>query len=194
MAGVAYGATVSIDLDEDELLGVHLLATLEGVPDEDAAGFAGVLRATLRRGLDERLTAAGMEWPPTARAVDVAETVAGEATETADDAAAEDSARDTLRAVVIGATAAEAGLSAAEVARLLAFEDVQTVIAAALKLDPFDPALGVRWAAAAEGEVEAMVVRVAGLSTPAQIPAWSAPEIEEWGQRHRTSERRLFRA
>ncbi len=98
------------------------------------------------------------------------------------------------RAVVIGATAAEAGLSAAEVARLLAFEDVQTVIAAALKLDPFDPAQGVRWAAAAETEVEAMVVRVCGLSTLEQIPAWSAPGIEEWGQRHRTRERRLFRA
>ncbi len=68
------------------------------------------------------------------------------------------------------------------------------MIAAALKLDPFDPTLGVRWAAAAEREVEAMVVRVAGMSTPGQIPAWSAPEIEEWGQRHRTRERRLFRA
>ena len=46
------------------------------------------------------------------------------------------------RAVVLGATAAAAGLSAAELARLVGFEDVQTVIAAALKLVPFDPAPG----------------------------------------------------
>ena len=53
------------------------------------------------------------------------------------------------RAVVVGATAAEAGLDAAQTARLVGFEDVQTVIAAALKLQPFDPAVGVAWAAAA---------------------------------------------
>ena len=60
------------------------------------------------------------------------------------------------RAVVLGATAAEAGLSAGELARLVGFEDVQTVIAAALKLQPFDPSqarsLG---GARAEVEVEA---------------------------------------
>ena len=53
------------------------------------------------------------------------------------------------RAVVLGATAAVAGLSAGELARLVGFEDVQTVIAAALKLQPFDPSQGVAWAAAA---------------------------------------------
>ena len=63
------------------------------------------------------------------------------------------------RAVVLGATAAEAGLSSAELARLVGFEDVQTVIAAALKLEPFDPSLAVAWAAATEGEVEELVRR-----------------------------------
>ena len=38
-----------------------------------------------------------------------------------------------------GDRGAEAGLSADELARLVGFEDVQTVIAAALKLQPFDP-------------------------------------------------------
>ena len=105
MAGVANGATVSIELDEDELLGVHLLATIEDVPDEDSDGFADVLRSTLRRGLAERLTAAGMEWPPTAQTVDVAETVAGEVTETPDVAPPEESDGDMLRSAVIGAIA-----------------------------------------------------------------------------------------
>lgn len=98
------------------------------------------------------------------------------------------------RGVVVGATAAEAGLSAAELVRLVAFEDVQTVIAAALKLAPFDPSQGVRWSAEAAPEVERLVEATARLTTCAQIPASSAPQIEEWGQRHRLEERRLFRA
>ena len=102
--------------------------------------------------------------------------------------------RSWCRAVVMGATAAAAGLTAAELARVLAFEEVQTVIAASLKLSPFDPAHGVRWAAAAECDVEALVTRVSGLTRPDQVPAHGAPLIEEWGQRHRTIERRLFRA
>ena len=43
------------------------------------------------------------------------------------------------RAVVLGVVAAEAGLDAEQTARLVAYEDVQTVVAAALKLEPFDP-------------------------------------------------------
>ncbi|MFP5283424.1 MAG: urease accessory protein UreF [Actinomycetes bacterium] len=102
--------------------------------------------------------------------------------------------RPWCRAVVVGAAAAEAGLDPAATARLVAYEDVQTVIAAALKLQPFDPTTGVGWAVAAHGEVEALVAGLEGLQAPAEIPAWAAPQIEEWGQRHRDTERRLFRA
>lgn len=98
------------------------------------------------------------------------------------------------RAVVIGGAAAAAGLSAAETARLVAFEDVQTVVSAALKLVPFDPSQGVRWSVAAGTEVEEMVQRVVPVRTVADLPAHSAPLIEQWGQRHRKTERRLFRA
>lgn len=98
------------------------------------------------------------------------------------------------RAVVLGCTAAAAGLDAAATARLVGYDDVQTVVSAALKLVPFDPSTGVAWSAAAAVEVEAMVGRVAGARSTADIPAHSAPLVEEWGQRHRTSERRLFRA
>jgi urease accessory protein len=98
------------------------------------------------------------------------------------------------RAVVVGATAAVAGLDSRATARLVGFEDVQTVIAAAMKLRPFDPAVGVAWAVAAGPAVEAMADRVAGLSDPDQLPAWSAPQLEQWAQAHVTTERRLFRA
>jgi len=98
------------------------------------------------------------------------------------------------RPVVVGSVAAEAGLSAVDTARMVAFDDVQTVVSAALKLTPFDPVEGVRWSAAAAGAVEELVLRVSGHLRTADIPAHSAPQIEEWGQRHRTTERRLFRA
>lgn len=98
------------------------------------------------------------------------------------------------RAVVVGATAAAAGIGAADTARMVAFDDVQAVIAAALKIRPFDPALGLRWAAAAGTEVELLVERVAPLTSPDELPAWGAPEIEAWAQAHATSERRLYRA
>ena len=102
--------------------------------------------------------------------------------------------RPWCRAVVLGVVAAEAGLDAEQTARLVAYEDVQTVVAAALKLEPFDPSHGVRWAADAAVAVEALVARVSSARTTDDIPAHSAPLVEEWGQLHRTSERRLFRA
>ena len=98
------------------------------------------------------------------------------------------------RAVVLGVVAAQAGLDAEQTARLVAYEDVQTVVSAALKLEPFDPSVGVRWAADAAVAVEALVARVVDARTTGDIGAHSAPLVEEWGQHHRTSERRLFRA
>ena len=98
------------------------------------------------------------------------------------------------RAVVLGAATAEAGLSAAELARLVAYEDVQTVIAAALKLQPFDPSQAVVWAVGAQPEVERLVDDTADLTATMQIPAHCASLIEEWGQRHELMTRRLFRA
>ena len=98
------------------------------------------------------------------------------------------------RAVVLGVVAAAAGLDDAETARLVGYDDVQTVIAAALKLVPFDPAVGVGWVAAAQPGVEAMVARAVSVQTVADLPAHGAPLIEEWGQEHATSERRLFSA
>ena len=72
--------------------------------------------------------------------------------------------------------------------------DVQTVIAAALKLQPFDPSRAVAWAVRAEAEVERLVGDTAGLTGIEQIPAHGAPLVEEWGQRHELATRRLFRA
>ncbi len=102
--------------------------------------------------------------------------------------------RTWCRPVVLGVMAGEAGLDPRATARLVGFEDVQTAIAAALKLRPFDPAVGAAWSMAAAGPVEAMVERVAGLRDPNDIPAYAAPQLEHWAQLHKHSERRLFRA
>jgi uncharacterized membrane protein len=58
-------ATVSLQLNEDELLGLHILATMEGVAEDDAAGLADMANFTLRRGIAERLEGVGLDWPPT---------------------------------------------------------------------------------------------------------------------------------
>lgn len=102
--------------------------------------------------------------------------------------------RPWCRAVIIGGTAAEAGLDARQTARLVGFEDVQTVVAAALKLQPFDPTVAVRWSVAAGPDVERLVDRVAGMRCPAEIPSYAAPQLEHWAELHTRTERRLFRA
>jgi urease accessory protein len=102
--------------------------------------------------------------------------------------------RTYCRAVVVGAAAAAAGLDGPSVARLIGYDDVQTVIGAALKLSPFDPVDGVRWSLAAEPLVAQLVARVGGLTRVADMPAYSAPQMEEWAQLHRAAERRLYRA
>ena len=105
-----------------------------------------------------------------------------------------DPTRTYARPVVLGATAAAAGLDAAALVRLVGYDDVQTVLSAALKLEPFDPAQATGWALAAGPDVEALVARIAGLSDPDAIPARSAPALEHWLQDHAHQERRLYRA
>ncbi len=71
-------ATVTIELGEDELLGAHLLARMDGVDSRDGTGFDRVLRSSLSHGLADRLKAAGVAWPPTADALELADRVGAE--------------------------------------------------------------------------------------------------------------------
>ncbi len=98
------------------------------------------------------------------------------------------------RPVVVGVLGAALGLQPAQVAHGVAYDDVQTVVAAALKLEPFDPSEAVRWVVQARDDVESLVTAVAHLTETHDIPAHSAPLVEEWAQRHDTMQRRLFRA
>lgn len=102
--------------------------------------------------------------------------------------------RRPTRAVAIGVAGALAGLTAAQVARLIGYEDAQTVAAAALKLDPLDPLVATGWVVRAAGDIDRMVAAVAALTGPADIPAGAAPLIEQWAQQHAAERQRLFRA
>lgn len=98
------------------------------------------------------------------------------------------------RATVLGVVAGHLGLPAGSLARLVGYDDVQTVCAAVLKLAPMDPAVATGWVAAALPEVTALATQVADLTTPGQIPSVGCPQIEVWAQAHSITSRRLFRA
>ncbi|MBM7520410.1 urease accessory protein UreF [Nocardioides nitrophenolicus] len=98
------------------------------------------------------------------------------------------------RACVLGALAAGLGLGPGSLARLVAYDDVQTVCAAALKLLPLDPVTVAGWVAEALPGIADLETAVSWAELPSDIPACSAPQIETWAQVHAASTRRLFRA
>ena len=98
------------------------------------------------------------------------------------------------RAVVLGVAAALAGLSAAQLVRLIGYDDAQTVAAATLKLEPLDPVVTIGWVMAAAPDIEGMVGDLAQLTESEQIPANGAPLIEQWAEIHSVTNQRLFRA
>ncbi len=98
------------------------------------------------------------------------------------------------RARALGLLAAATGLAAEAVARLVAYDDLQSVLAASLKLLPGDPVDATARLLDLAPEIDAVVDRVAALTEPDEIPAWSAPLLEAWAESHATADRRLFRA
>ncbi|MTD15584.1 urease accessory protein UreF [Nakamurella sp. YIM 132087] len=102
--------------------------------------------------------------------------------------------RNLCRAVVLGVAAAAGGLDAGRLARLIGYDDVQSVCAAALKLAPADPVAAARRVLALDEPIDEMACLVEDLEEPEEIPAAAAPMIERWAEQHAVAERRLFRA
>lgn len=98
------------------------------------------------------------------------------------------------RPAVLAACAAVTGLPPCSLARLVGYDDVQTVGSAALKLLPLDPADVACWVHDALPAVEELAEGVAGLTLPADIPAAGAPQLEAWAEAHARTTRRLFSA
>ncbi|GAA4685550.1 urease accessory UreF family protein [Streptomyces chumphonensis] len=104
------------------------------------------------------------------------------------------SARTWSRPVVLGLLAHRAGMNAVDLARLVGYDDVQTVTAALLKLEPQDPLLIAAWVKDLLPDIDEMAAQVAHLHTTEQIPAQGAPLIERWAETHDTITERLFSA
>ncbi|PAK95157.1 Urease accessory protein UreF [Brevibacterium casei] len=98
------------------------------------------------------------------------------------------------RPLVLGAIAAVAEVSAADLVRIVAYDDAQTVAAATLKLEPMDPIWATGWVLEACTAIECSVADLATLTVPAAIPAAGAPLIEDWAEIQSALPRRLFRA
>lgn len=98
------------------------------------------------------------------------------------------------RAVVLGVAAVCTGLAPAQLARLIGYDEAQTIAAAALKIVPLDPLKATAWVIGVQDEIEQMAQSVAGLTEPDEIPAFGAPLIEQWAEIHATTRQRLFRA
>lgn len=98
------------------------------------------------------------------------------------------------RAVVLAAAANACGLSPVSLVRLIGYDDLQTVAAAALKLVPLDPLVATSWVHHALADVEELVGELSGLTRPQDIPVAGAPQIEVWAEAHAVSSRRLFSA
>ena len=78
-----------------------------------------------------------------------------------------------VRAVVLGVAAAAAGLTSAQLVRLIAYDDAQTVAAAALKLQPMDPVAATAWVMATQPAVERMVGALSTMTAIDELPAAS---------------------
>lgn len=98
------------------------------------------------------------------------------------------------RAVVLATAAHACGLPPRSLARLVGYDDVQTVASAALKLLPLDPATTTQWVYDALPLVDQLVEQVCHLVDPGEIPAAGAPQIEAWAEAHAVATRRLFSA
>jgi urease accessory protein len=98
------------------------------------------------------------------------------------------------RPVVLGVVAAVTGLSAEQTARLTAYDDAQTVVAASLKLLPGDPAEAAAWLVSLHDDLDEVVAAVAGCRAPEDVPATGAPLVDVLAERHAREERRLFHA
>ncbi|MEV6416444.1 urease accessory UreF family protein [Kribbella sp. NPDC051718] len=98
------------------------------------------------------------------------------------------------RPVVVGVVAAVTNLSAEQTARLIGYDDAQTVVAASLKLLPVDPADAASWLLKLHPAIEELVTAVSQTTTPAGIPAYGAPLVDVFAQAHAVERMRLFHA
>lgn len=100
--------------------------------------------------------------------------------------------RAPMRPVALGVVSAVLDMDESQAARASLYDDAQTVAAAALKLLPVDPAEATGWVLAAAPAIEEMVAQAVTVQDTSQMPALTAPQIEQWSLDHDTRTRRIF--
>ncbi|WP_159500581.1 urease accessory protein UreF [Microbacterium sp. 18062] len=100
--------------------------------------------------------------------------------------------RPLCRPVVLGVVATIAGLSFADTARLVFYDEAQAMAAAMLKLEPADPARSARWVLDACAAAESRIGELDVCTDPALIPAPATPQMDEWSETHSRTRERLF--
>lgn len=98
------------------------------------------------------------------------------------------------RPLVLGIIAAHTGMDTASLVRLAVYDDIASAVAALLKLEPGDPAVATAMVLHACAAAEPETPALSRMTTPDQIPAVGAPQLEQWTERHSSTSRRLFRA
>ncbi|MFD3592399.1 urease accessory protein UreF [Nocardia sp. NPDC058640] len=98
------------------------------------------------------------------------------------------------RPVAFGVVAAVAGLDDIRTARTALYDDLQTAACAAPKLIAVDPVEPVRWVLALADTVERIADLAVTVTGCADLPAPTAPQIEQWSLEHANRHRRIFHA
>ena len=100
--------------------------------------------------------------------------------------------RAPMRPVALGTVAAIMEVDEAALARSSFYDDAQTVASATLKLAPVDPVDPVAWVLAIEPMIDALVEQALAVDSPNDLPALTAPEVEQWSLDHADRARRIF--
>lgn len=98
------------------------------------------------------------------------------------------------RPVAFGVVAAVAGLDDLRTARTALYDDLQTAACAAPKIIPIDPVEPVRWVLDLTDVVERVVALAVAVTGFGDLPALTAPLVEQWSLEHSHRQRRIFYA
>lgn len=97
------------------------------------------------------------------------------------------------RPVAFGVVAAVAGLDDLDAARVYLYDDAVTVAAAAVRLQPLDPATAFRWVGSFGVLIDELAAEAAACTAaPRELPAGFAPLLELGSLAHERAERKLF--
>ncbi len=98
------------------------------------------------------------------------------------------------RGVALGAVGAALEVSEEHCAQVCCYDDMQRIAEAILKLLPTDPALVTRWLIEAGEKIPPIVESAQNVEMPYDLPAISAPLMEQWAEEHGQRTKRLFMA